>query len=296
MATHVLHTIDKVHHAGVLLFHLNPENGKIQILLVKGPTGKWGPPKGHLESSDSSVLAGAIREMAEETGIKLTPSTKEWSHFDMLGCRYFLIKSSKPVKPVPGDTEEILSADWFTLGSRLYANRHLKIINLIIPSLVYWFHKGLMTVPTWVSPINVDGAGFDEMLTAFKTMRTKKMRRKRSRHMADETVGKTTVTVTSTTASVTTHATSVAAVTIHLKKQRKPRASKSMCGKKWRPAKMDECEDKPQVITCKYCKQCAFLMVIHKEGGDYTCTECGEDYTLGYFCYKCRNKHEEDDA
>ena len=50
---------------------LNPS--KTAILMVRGTrTGLWSLPKGGAESSDDSVLATAIREVKEETGLGLS--------------------------------------------------------------------------------------------------------------------------------------------------------------------------------------------------------------------------------
>ena len=40
-------------------------------------SSRWGPPKGHMEPSDVSVLSAAIREFQEETGLPVPRTTRE---------------------------------------------------------------------------------------------------------------------------------------------------------------------------------------------------------------------------
>ena len=53
-------------------------NGDL-ILLLRYPQGHWGFPKGHVEESDLSHQATAIRELREETGISNGRIIGNWS-------------------------------------------------------------------------------------------------------------------------------------------------------------------------------------------------------------------------
>ena len=54
-------------NAGVIIINKD----KTKLLLVKGKVkGKWGPPKGKIENKETTQIA-AMRELYEETGIKL---------------------------------------------------------------------------------------------------------------------------------------------------------------------------------------------------------------------------------
>ena len=79
-------------------------DGKVHLLLIRDPYGKWGLPKGHLENGESSREA-ALREVSEETGLTcLDPGpslgTIDW-YFRLKGdlvhkfCDYFLMVSSE---------------------------------------------------------------------------------------------------------------------------------------------------------------------------------------------------------
>lgn len=61
---------------GVILYRLDPQEG-IQYLLLYLRGDYWNFPKGHLEEGESEV-EGAIRELAEETGIKITQVVDGW--------------------------------------------------------------------------------------------------------------------------------------------------------------------------------------------------------------------------
>ena len=54
---------------GVIVFRKN--QGNRDFLLLHYPGGHWDFPKGHVEKVDSSEQATALRELAEETGIKV---------------------------------------------------------------------------------------------------------------------------------------------------------------------------------------------------------------------------------
>ena len=62
-----LDLLDTINTAGVCLIH-NKQN----VLLLKSHKGNWGLPKGHVRHREET-LDGALRELEEETQIKLFP-------------------------------------------------------------------------------------------------------------------------------------------------------------------------------------------------------------------------------
>lgn len=257
--------------AGVILLTRNPNTTLLETVYVQGPTGKWSPPKGHLEEHDTSVLSGALRELREETGIVL--EKKDYPSFDLLGCRFFLVKVAHRCKLMANDKSEIKSVKWFPLGHRFtMVNRHVKILHMIIKSIVYWYRTGIITIPKWVSPHNVDTDGFELMLYNRHTQQRgiKRFRRPIEHNCTNAP-----------------KPTAVAKLVVPTKKRR---THSEQCVK-WCRAEESEADDASLLIKCKYCKSTAFLMKIHQEGGDYVC-KCGGDYSLNYFCYKCRNNED----
>jgi 8-oxo-dGTP pyrophosphatase MutT (NUDIX family) len=105
---------------GVVLRRID---GKLHVLLIKDPYGKWGLPKGHLEGAEDSPAAG-LREVGEETGLgdlELGPKlrTIDW-YFRLRGqlihkhCTFFLMVSESG-DPVPEEAEGITECRWIPL-------------------------------------------------------------------------------------------------------------------------------------------------------------------------------------
>ncbi|OKI10108.1 DNA mismatch repair protein MutT [Streptomyces sp. CB02923] len=65
-----------VRAAGCVLWRRSPANGGLEIALVHRPKyDDWSHPKGKLKR-DEDWLAGALREVAEETGMQCSPGTR----------------------------------------------------------------------------------------------------------------------------------------------------------------------------------------------------------------------------
>ncbi|MFH8346941.1 NUDIX hydrolase [Streptomyces sp. NPDC018045] len=65
-----------VRAAGCVLWRRSPATGDLEIALVHRPKyGDWSHPKGKLKR-DEDWLAGALREVAEETGMRCRPGAR----------------------------------------------------------------------------------------------------------------------------------------------------------------------------------------------------------------------------
>lgn len=81
------------------------------ILLVQSYCGKWGPPKGTVESGESHYSC-ALRETYEETGLRIAttqPRLHRFSH--KWGFLNILVPQPMPVAP---QTDEISGYAWAT--------------------------------------------------------------------------------------------------------------------------------------------------------------------------------------
>jgi 8-oxo-dGTP diphosphatase len=66
---------DTVQAAGCVLWRRSPVDGELELCLVHRPKyDDWSHPKGKLKRGEDA-LAGALREVAEETGYTATPGT-----------------------------------------------------------------------------------------------------------------------------------------------------------------------------------------------------------------------------
>ena len=87
---------------------MSPEN---KILLVQGRrSGKWSFPKGHLESSETSIEC-ARRELLEEAGVNLQGVTPTGCHKLSVG-HYYTFEMAEEEAPKIRDANEISKADW----------------------------------------------------------------------------------------------------------------------------------------------------------------------------------------
>ncbi|WP_329337511.1 NUDIX hydrolase [Streptomyces sp. NBC_00663] len=65
-----------VHAAGCVLWRRSPVDGELEICLVHRPKyDDWSHPKGKLKRGEDP-LAGALREVEEETGYEATPGAR----------------------------------------------------------------------------------------------------------------------------------------------------------------------------------------------------------------------------
>lgn len=95
------------------------------ILVVQGKyTGKWSFPKGHREG-DEDAHATATRELKEETGVELSNKDKfctiytykyDYGEGDQF-YKYLIYKTTRRIKPIICDPEEIMSTKWVHVAS-----------------------------------------------------------------------------------------------------------------------------------------------------------------------------------
>jgi 8-oxo-dGTP pyrophosphatase MutT (NUDIX family) len=86
-----------------------------RYLLVRGrATGKWSFPKGHKEF-DEDPLTCAMRELYEETGIRLGGQRPTLGPIRLKAAYYFVFRPDREFQPVIYDTNEVTDVRWFTL-------------------------------------------------------------------------------------------------------------------------------------------------------------------------------------
>jgi len=98
-----------------------------KVLLVQGRQGekKWSFPKGHREVYDSTPLDCALRELKEETGIKLDTSYVGSKRFR--AGEYFIYLLPEEMQAKPEDTNEIQNAKWFSVEELASLNKNVDV-------------------------------------------------------------------------------------------------------------------------------------------------------------------------
>jgi 8-oxo-dGTP pyrophosphatase MutT (NUDIX family) len=98
-----------------------------KVLLVKGKKGekKWSFPKGHRELCDTSPLDCALRELKEETGLSLTESFSGSKRFR--AGEYYIFLLPEEYEVLPGDSNEIEDAKWFTMEEMQNLNKNVDV-------------------------------------------------------------------------------------------------------------------------------------------------------------------------
>jgi len=87
------------------------------LLIVCGRySGKWSVPKGSLEEGEG-YLEGALREIREETGLKLQPcSTTQLEYWAVNRARLYLLQvDQEEPKLKPRDHGEIMDSMWLDM-------------------------------------------------------------------------------------------------------------------------------------------------------------------------------------
>lgn len=83
-----------------------------KILLVKGRKSKlWSFPKGHRDRSDRSTLECALRELREETGLRLNQEYIGVKKYRV--AEYYIYAVPQEYRLFPMDTREVEEAQWF---------------------------------------------------------------------------------------------------------------------------------------------------------------------------------------
>ena len=107
-------------NAGVIIINKD----KTKLLLVKGKVkGKWGPPKGKIEYKETTQIA-AIRELYEETGIKLDinnavryKNTSKPYQLYLSNIVFYIFYLNEDNYNIfdPIDKNEIIDVKWFSI-------------------------------------------------------------------------------------------------------------------------------------------------------------------------------------
>jgi 8-oxo-dGTP pyrophosphatase MutT (NUDIX family) len=125
---------DRSSKSGVLLY----DEESNMVLLVQSRGNLWGVPKGTVETDETFAIA-AIREVSEETGIKLsTASLHTYVKLGDQNCIYYFVKHKKCFVAVQEhiDGNDANSIGWINLDclhtlledSVIKLNRHTKVV------------------------------------------------------------------------------------------------------------------------------------------------------------------------
>jgi 8-oxo-dGTP pyrophosphatase MutT (NUDIX family) len=116
-----------------------------KLLLVQGrKTGKWSLPKGHAQNNESP-LSCAIREVQEETGLRLNYYNFDRKVIKLRVAYYFFVELPHEYLIDPIDKNEIMAHGWFSYNELI--NNPSMILNvdanriLIFLKVIYQHHN-----------------------------------------------------------------------------------------------------------------------------------------------------------
>jgi 8-oxo-dGTP diphosphatase len=83
------------------------------LAIRRADTGAWEPPGGVLEL-DESIEAGLVREVEEETGVRVQPVALTGIYKNMQRAVIALVFRCRPINGAPGATEEAVEVAWLS--------------------------------------------------------------------------------------------------------------------------------------------------------------------------------------
>jgi len=132
-STHHPHRLQRIKKkAGVFVF--DPKENR--VLLVQSRGQFWGPPKGTLEENETDMQC-AIREVEEETGLKIVPNFTKVTKIKNRAVYYYMEMDSCPVYVQNDDkTNDANGITWIKIDclekfieeGNISLNRHCKIL------------------------------------------------------------------------------------------------------------------------------------------------------------------------